>query len=352
MERQGITIELKNTVRIWMVFALSVSFSWVPRSGYPVNNIDGSLSVQYATASHPFDGGDYAKGFVCFTQGFSVPAGVTTSLIHLCTPVSGPIDLSDTGEITLDGDVYCDSSMSLPSGGVIDGGGNTFFLGGDLIIPAGKTLSIASDTVIDGQGHSLICEAGSEITIDGPVGTTLTLKNMTSYGALLSIVFGASVDQVLILDNVVENLSDYTVFTGGALIIRNTVVISGENYFDYQSSYDCTIESYATLFLDLGTQFIYAPDDVKMTHIVFADQTSRLFLNGATLYTPLDIGLRLTDGHMIVDYKSLLSSNGGNKTTKGFEFGTGNSSRDIKITIAPTASLEMDGALVTYANQD
>jgi len=352
MKRQGIPIELKNTIRIWMVVVLGVSFSWVPRSGYPINNVDGSVNVQYVAASHPFDGGDFARGFVCFTQGFSVPAGVTTSLIHLCTPVSGQIDLNDTGEIALDGDVYCDSRVSLASGGVIDGGGNTLFLGGDLIIPAGKTLSFASDTVIDGCGHRLIFEAGSLVTIDGAMGTTLTLKNITLYGVQSSITFGTAADQVLILDNVIMHLDDDTVFTGGQLIVKDIVVISGQYIFDYQSSYDCTIDTYATLFLDLSTEFAYEPDDSKMTHLVFTDQTSRLFLNGATLYTPLDVGLRLTDGHMIVDYKSLLLSNGGDKTTKGFEFGTGDSSRDIAITIAPTASLEIDGALVTYANQD
>jgi hypothetical protein len=342
-----------------MVVALGVSFSWVPHSGYPINNIDGSSTIQYALASHPFDGGDFAKGFVCFTQGFSVPAGVTTSLIHLCAPVAGPIDLHDTGKLTFDGDVYLNSSVSLTSGGIIDGAENTLFLGGDLTIPTGKTLAIASNTVINGCGHSLVFRSGSILNIDGAMGTTLTLKNIIlkgvkSYDSLTrSLMFGTALNQELILDNVVIHLDDDIIFSGGELTIRDMVVISGDEYaFDYQSSYDCTIESHATLFMDLETMFMYEPADKIKTHLVFNDISSRLFLNGATLYAPSEFGLRLTDGHMIVDYKSLLSSDGGDRSTKGFEIGTGDESRDIKVTIAPTASLEIDGALVTYANQD
>lgn len=359
MKRERIPVTLKTIGRLCMVVALGVSFSWVPRSGYPINNIDGSITIQYALATHLFDGGDFAKGFVCFTQGFSVPAGVTTSLIHLCAPVAGIIDLHDTGKLTFDGDVYLNSSVSLPSGGIIDGAGNTLFLGGDLLIPAGKTLSIASDTVIDGCGHSLVFRTGSILKIDGAMGTTLTLKNIIlkgvkSYDSLThSLMFGSALNQELILDNVVIHLDDDIIFSGGELTIRDMVVISGDEYaFDYQSSYDCTVESYATLFIDLQTLFMYEPADKIKTHLVFNDVSSRLFLNGATLYTPLDIGLLLTDGHMIVDYNSTLLGNGGNKTTKGFEFGTGDSSRDIAVTIAPTASLEIDGALMSYANED
>jgi hypothetical protein len=325
-------------------------------------DLDGTTTIVFEEDSVVLSNGDLAKGFVRFDDGFSVPADASVTL-SVISPVKGEINLNTTGKIVLSSDLFLASNVTLPSGGVVDGQGNVIFLQGNLTIPRGKKLKIAGNTIIDGQGHELIFEeestdvVGGVMSIDGPVGTSLTLRNiiikgLKNYTGSRSIKFGVAANQKLILDNVVVHLvGDYT-FTGGKCNVCNGVIISGAHTLNFRSSYDLTIEKNATLMLDIDVIFKYHPEDKKKTHVVMLDQTSILFLNGCTINTPRTQGLVLTKGHVIVDHKSYIDGNSAVRAVQGIIFGDGTEENNVLIDIMPAASLEVNEGILTYNNVD
>lgn len=332
-------------------------------------SLDGTTTIKYEPTSYSFSNGDFARGFVWLNDGCSIPAGATVAMniAHL----AGPVNMNDTGTIVLEGDLPLSSNVTLSSGGIIDGQGNAVLLGGNLAIPTGKVLACASNTVIDGQGHTLTLEdgvPGGQILIDGPAGTSLTLRNMTIQGVkiysdgTLGIGFGASPDQVLVLENVALQLSDLFYFVGGKLEIRNFVKVSGvfpselrpalePTLFIYLSSGDCSIKKNATLFLDTTVGFVYFPVDEQNNHIVMSAPSSRLFLNGTALFAPSSTGLQLTNGHLTVDHKTFLQSDGIASGGRPIQFGDGIKEHDLAIDMLPGATLEVTNAFFRYQNQ-
>lgn len=329
-------------------------------------NLDGTTGTSiYQSTQYNFAAGDFAKGFVCLNGGFSISAGAGVSL-GVLQPVSGNINLNSTGGIVLTGDLTLGSKVTIQNGGKIYGQGNTIFLNGDLTIPAGTGFEIASDTVIDGQGHEIIFEdadSGGYIWINGPDGTTLTIRNCIikgfknytdDYG---SIVFGDSDNQKLVFNEVDLHLTGNYNFSGGMLDIKNYVNITGNTYkFIDNSEYEITIKSDSTLFIDTRTSFTYNPiaNKKKPTKGFFAklfimeDKSSRLFLNGCTLELPQKEGLNLTNGHVLVDHKTIIYGN----YTNGMTFGNGKEANDLLVDIMPGATFEMQQTTLRYNNSN
>jgi len=323
-------------------------------------SLDGTTGTSiYEAASYPFANGDFARGFVRLNGGFSVPA-VSTVSFNVLMPVAGPINLNSSGKITFEGDLSLASNATLVTGGILDGQGFSFFLNSDFTIPAGQTLACSSNTVIDGQGHELILAPGSpggQIFINGPTGTTLTLRNMIlrglkEYGSgNRGIKFGPSTNQTLILENVELHLTGHYVFTGGSLGIQGFTSMYGWNTFEYQANHNCTIQQDSTLFIDMHTGFTYNPSDHLKTHLIMTDSTSRLFLNGCTLSVPPSTGLSLTIGHLIVDHNTTFFGYGAANINEGIIFGNGVLANDLNIDIMPAGNINLNAAFLTYENQ-
>lgn len=323
---------------------------------------DGTSSIVFESSSVELPGGTLAKGFVRFDDGFSVAAGSSVTL-NIIPAVKGAINLNATGKVILDGDLFLASNVTLPQGGVLDGQGNVVFFQGNLTIPRGKRLKITGNTVIDGQGHELIFEdesgstAGGALLIDGQAETSLTLRNiivkgLKNYTSGRAIRFGSAENQQLILENAVMHLAGNYSVAGGALTICNDVMFTGAHTFYYRSSYDCTIEKYATLMLDMDVVFRYTPEDKEKNHVVMLDRTSKMYLNGCTINTPHNQGLVLTKGHIIVDHKTRVDGNNAVRDAHGVTLGDGTEANDILVDIMPGASLEVIEGILSYNNPD
>ncbi|MFH1254037.1 MAG: hypothetical protein V1646_01240 [bacterium] len=313
---------------------------------------------------------DLEKSFVRTDRGFSVPAGTTIS-IGSQEPVSGNIKNKPKKIIPTE-NLNLDSNAKIQNGGKV---GTRFpivptYLYEDLIIPAGSGIVVSVDAIIDGLGHEIIFEdanAGGYIWIDGPAGTTLTIRNCiikglknypSGYG---SIGFGDNEDQKLVLNQVYLHLAGNYNFSGGMLDIKNTVNLTGTTYFfAYNSEYELTIKSDSTFFIDTRTYFTYDPAIKKKTPtkgmfaklIVMEDKSSRLFLNGCTLYLPLKEGLILTNGHLIVDHKTIVYGNGFicGDYAYGMAFGNGKEANDLLVDIMPGANFEVQETTLHYNN--
>ncbi len=331
-------------------------------------SINAIASVDYQPEQYVFVDGDSARGWVHFDKGFSVPAGASVTL-NLLMPVRSTINLRLTGKIILDGDLFLSNGVLFSTGGKIDGQGHTIFLQGDMTIRRNRPLFFMSNTTIDGLGHTLTFEddlfAGGKLTIDGVTGTTVTLKNIVLKGVKNSelgdpvqktIEFGAASGQKLVLDNVVINLAGDCKFDGGALDIVGDTAIRGPYAFSYASSYDCTILKDATLMFDLGTTFKYNPSDKKTTHVVFADKSSQLFLNGCTISLPVK-GLALTKGHLVIDNKVIVTGHDvvgpqALKESDGLIFGDGSVTNMLNVDMCSAARLELGSVMLVYRNVD
>ncbi len=333
-------------------------------------SLDGTVNLKYETANYTFANGDYARGFVRLNNGFTVPAGASVSF-NVLAPIAGPINLNDTGLITLEGDMTV-TTNALVSGGIINGQGNTIFLSGDLTIPDGKVLEFSSSTVIDGQGHMLMLGTGAQLYVNGPAGTTLTLRNMSLHGVgdylgIPSINFATSTQKLTLMNMKMFLIKNFTLWSG-VLDIYDDVKIYG--YYDptmypalqpmlflYQSPNDIIIHSKSTLFLDMTIGFIYNPLDSNNNHLKFIAPSSRLYLNGCTLFTSENVGLKLLKGHLVVDHNTTLQSDG--RTTIAFQIGdqdalthTPNNVQDAVIDILPGARFQIEDAFLSYRNRN
>jgi hypothetical protein len=333
--------------------------------------LDGTTNLKYEAAPYNlFVDGDFARGFVRLNAGFSVPAGATVNF-NVVSPVAGPINLNDTGQIMLEGDLTLTSSAQFSSGGKIAGQGNTIFLSGDLLIPAGKTLEFTSSTVIDGQGHMVYLNAGSRLYVNGPAGTKLTLRNMMLYGVrdysgLPAIDFANTTQKLTLMNMKMYLLKDFTLWAG-TLDIYDSVELYGyydpayypllqPMLFNYYSPQDIVVHSNGTFYIDMTVGFIYNPLDSSNDHFKFISPSSRLFLNGCTVFTAQDVGLVVLKGHLIVDHKTTLQSDG--RDSVAFQIGNQDSTQpapntlDAIIDVLPGAQLEIDDALLSYRNRN
>lgn len=116
--------------------------------------------------------------------------------------------------------------------------------------------------------------------------------------------------------------SNYTFSKGAILFEQDTLITDDRNArtFTFSPSRTSTISSYSQLIVDDGVTLSYAPSIPNKNLISMTDETSTLYLNGATLLTT-STSLNLDMGNVILDNHVTISC-GGNNTGEALEFGT------------------------------
>ena len=272
---------------------------------YNSNAILSAIKIYDTTQTYAAD--TTLENLVLYKNGFTVNTGKTL-ILNTPLSISGPITLS--GTLNLGGDLYLNSDATFPSGGVIDGNGNTIFLGGDLEIPDDVDLRFTDSTIINGQGNNLILGHRAQLLIDTL--TTLTLKNLTLKNSLNNVARPAvkCLDMYgkLALDNATLAFKDDFYFNKGQLFIHNDVVVSGSSGLIYRSTQPSFITSGASLTFDIGTTFSYDTVTTSSYLINLVDESSSLYLNGCSLKCTTT-GLNLTRGRLFLDNKVLFRNN-------------------------------------------
>jgi len=243
-----------------------------------------------------------------FKKGFTLPAGATV-FIEDPIFIFGPIILNNTGILHLDNNIYLSSDFTFTSGGIISGNGFALNLDGNITLTDDNILTFSTDTILDGHGHKFIFGNNAQLLIDSNV--TLTIRNMTfknTFSAISKMAIRC-LDWYgkLVLENVKFEFNDDFEFNMGQLFINNDVIITGTSKFIYTSVLHSYICQHSCLYFDYGTTFFYAPATTDKNLIVMIDNTSDLYLNGATLQTT-HTGLRLTKGSLFLDNDVTLSS--------------------------------------------
>jgi len=248
------------------------------------------------------------ENFVYFKDGFTVNADRTLTL-HTPIPVTGNINLSDTGKINLANDLYLGSNAYLTNGGQIDGNGFALVLSCTFEVPENQVLQITGDTIINGHGTTLYLNPHAQITVDNNV--TLTLKNVRIKNTRNSkddpMISLSGANSKLALMDVELALADDFWFTEGHMFIHDDVVVSGSSQFIYRTTESSYIEDAAMFGIDPDSTFFYAPESTSNNLINMLSKTSGMYFDGSTLKTTTT-GIRLSKGMLCFDNNVTITS--------------------------------------------
>ncbi|MFH1643764.1 MAG: WD40 repeat domain-containing protein, partial [bacterium] len=270
-----------------------------------LEELTGDLIIQNSNAIF-----DHTQHFISLNNGKLYAVGEITGQTSIDgrAILSSPINLNGA-TLNNGGDILFSSQTTIDSSGYLNPQGYAYILGGDLIIPSATTLTFTSNGIIDGQGHSLIFGTTAQILIDSNV--TLTLKNLTIKNDLspISIPPIKCLDwySKLVLDNVKFALNDDFAFKTGQMYIYDDVIFTGSSKLIYQSVLPSYIQPHSTLYFDEETTLDYSPACTLKDLIVLSDESSSIYLDGATLQTT-HTGMRLTKGRLLLENKVTLSS--------------------------------------------
>jgi hypothetical protein len=284
-------------------------------------------------------------------------------LIQICatrTIAGSPIDL-DGSTLRLYGDFMFSSGTTIESSGNLSPMNHAFLLGGDLSIPPDVQITFSTGGIVDGQGHRLIFNDNSRLKLDSHV--SLTLRNIilenignTNNDSFASICMNNKDCRLTLQDTKLKLSRNYS-FTLGDLYIQDDVLICGTNQFNYTSTHACYIAKNSSFGFDTKTTFSYGPSATIANGrnlIVMEDQTSLLYLDGATLKSTTT-GLQLTKGTLIIDHKCPFynedEANGqATSVSQAITFGDGNTENNLYIELMPGASIDMKSGILAYMN--
>lgn len=315
----------------------------------PLIGISLDATKFLAWVDKPFElaADDAIHGCVHLRQGFSVIGETGTIVLNTCGVVDGLLRTRAGDTIKIEHDLTLGSHVKFEDSVALDGCGNMVRLMANLEIPENRSLTILSDTTLDGQGCTLTLPSAHSLIVE--IGATLKLKNINvvllSSDALLMKGSSAS----LSLENATLTLKTDQVIKSGAVVITNEVVIRGKHVFHYASESPLTIKANAMLYLDNGVTFNYNPSVARRDLIVMEDESAALYLNGCTL-SCTTTGLSLTKGTVFVDHKNIILNSGAVSLSESIQFGDGNPAHDLTVEILPGASLEVQSGILNYNN--
>jgi len=314
------------------------------------------------------DSDNELTGFAWADAGFSLEDATTTCTFDSFCPISAAVNLNG-GTLHLEQDLYLSNTLSFGYGGKIkaydhaivfpdgftqlgeqsDGYDLHFeqsavFFQSDATIE--KTLVFKGDCILDGGGCALTLANNVELVIDA--GSTLLMRNLCLHGVSDNDIRCLDSVGTCSLQKVVWILDGAYTFTDGHLDVLEDFMITGTGIFTYQSDQVSTIGSHAALRLDLGMTFSYDPPIADKSLLVMNNDTSRFYLQSATLHTT-STGLQLTKGTVFIDGASAFS-NEGTVAGEGIECGNGVLADDITIVLQPAADLAFETGFVVSKN--
>jgi hypothetical protein len=300
-------------------------------------------------------------------NGFTLTDNTTSLLFDSVFPVSGTIQMNG-GTLNLNRDLIMNNLATLQGLGQIVGAAHILSLAqsinalplntqsfnntrltmnSDITLKSAITFSSTGTGFcsIQGNGHVLSLAAGSSMSITG----TLQLHNVIIEGIAGTNVQCTTSNSFLLLDNVTWIQTSTYTFGAGSFQCENKVIFRGQDTaFVYQSNQPSLINTDATLLLDTGLTFSYAPvNSSSQSLLAFTDPTSLLILNGATLSTTTT-GITLTQGSLLVQGNSFISTP---TVATAITLGNGISAlNDMATTIAACGNLTVANGALNYMN--
>ena len=285
-----------------------------------------------------------------FKEGFTVAPGKELAL-DIALPVSGNINLQESGILKLNNDLMLDSRAYLTAGGVLQGERHALLLTSSFVVPENKIVKITSDIIIDGQGNNIVMTSGSKFIIDSAVSVTIKNCNWCADAGASILEMRADTAQ-LTLDSVIMAFDTNFAVTQGELFMRNDVVAVGPYEYAWNSIKPLYVLPFSTLRFDVGSTFSYSPNPtgphtaLQRDLVRLVDDSSQLYFDNCIVCAP-DYGMQLTRGMVLFDNKVTVWGNLVNSDeAHSIEFGDGvDAAHDVEIKILSGANVELNGYL-------
>lgn len=241
------------------------------------------------------------------------------------------------------------------------GDGVVMHLGADQTLPitnnGTRSLVFVGNATILGNGQTVTLTAGSSI-VQQTAAKTLTIENLNIQTEHATGLACSSSTAIINLKDsrVVVNQAGYTLNTGSmdiegtcAIASRVTNAAAGTANFSLATTGTLQIKSGAKLEVGRGINFQYqplvtlnlltdTPTEFSRLHLLFADPSSTLYLNGCT-FTSTNTPVRFTKGNLIIDNKVQLNAN---FATAGLEAEIGTA---MNVEILAGGNFNIDGNL-------
>lgn len=221
--------------------------------------------------------------------------------------------------------------------GMIFGDSTTIDL--DLSCDLNITWTFRGQCILKGNGQTLTLGEGGAIVVQG-AGSSLFLDNIKIAGVAGNNIRCTDDTTTISFSNVVLDMDNDYSFTKGRFDVVSRFDLKGDAIFGYATSQESTILSKATMFIDMGTTFNYAPSIANRDLIFMEDASSMLYLNGATLASTTT-GLRLTYGTVIVDKVNYIDNPEAVSLSEGVEFGNGTPEGELNVNIVPGGKINV-----------
>lgn len=211
-----------------------------------------------------------------------------------------------------------------------------------------STWTFRGACTIDGGGHVLNLSAAGALVAHG-AGAALMLENMTIKGLSGSQMRCTDNTGTFSFNNVVLVMDGNYTMTLGHFDVMNRLDVVGSYTWTYRSTKASVIQSGASMKLDYGVTFSYAPTSNSRSLLSFTDATSFLELRGATLASTTT-GLQLLKGTVILDHKNYVYNDLARSVSQAVTFGNNNATNDVNIVILPGGSINPLSGILAYQN--
>ena len=198
--------------KIIIALFLFLNFLCTKNNLYSV--LDGRNQAIYLTTQYTFTQGEWAKGFVTFSNGFDVPTGGTIYL-DVNQPIQGGIKLN-SGTIVMNGDLNCGPSLGLSGDGYIKTNNYSINYIGEFR-PFGKIYFTDDVTFNGNNGGLLTISLPAEFHLEKVQNMTLKNTKIFANAPVHRWFPPAAGFSRLIFDNI-----DWEIFSGGAIDIKAT----------------------------------------------------------------------------------------------------------------------------------
>jgi hypothetical protein len=270
------------------------------------------------------------------------------------------------GLLKLDQDLYLSEGKLFLGTGTVDLSGQRLHLGSNDLIWTdsvfwdgdGGLIDIYSNVALSGRwtfsGNTTVnfhdftfdLSSGGEIIIDQ--GSSLKLLNTRLKGLAGNNIRCLDDAGSLTLENI-DWLQDANFhYSNGNLYFDKNIFMSGSGkVFTYQSSQEHALSPRTNVKLDSNFTYSYDPINASKDLLAFADDTSCLILNGATLHATVT-GMNLKKGTLKIKGKSTISSE---SIDEGITFGDGIlASNDMACAFYAGAQLKLLTGSLVYKN--
>lgn len=211
-------------------------------------------------------------------------------------------------------------------------------------------LIFSGESSINGRGNCLSLSSSCTVIVDRD--STFLFKDITVKGVRDTNIQMLDSSTTISLDQVEWVLDEDYTFTEGHFDVVRKFQVVGDGYsFIYQTDMQSTIGECGIFFLDKGVTFSYDPRVASNTLLALLENSSKLFLRGATLHAT-QTGLQLTKGILQLD-DSVLFSSEATTEAQGIILGDGISAgNDLCVKWLAESGFNATQGFVVYKNVD